>query len=157
MECMHIYIWTSLLIFSEPLGEGIKELKDSKLAYIQIMSSNKILHPRISSEDFFKQHVDVKLELIPPSCGLSTMYDTHKLQYEVKSPPRDLSEPQWYQNSGFFFSSFTDYCLHYIYKKKNKEVLFSLYYWWTLNQNPSLSLSTICKMLGARVFSGLKN
>lgn len=99
----YIYIWTSLLIFSELLGESIKELKDSKLAYIQIMSSNKILHPRISSEDFFKQHVDVKLELIPPSCGLSTMYDTHKLQYEVKSPPRDLSEPQWYQNSGVFF------------------------------------------------------
>lgn len=126
---MHIYIWTSLLIFSELLGESIKELKDSKLhvAYIQIISTNKILHARISSEDFFKQHVDVKLELIPLSCGLSTMYDTHKLQYEVKSPPRDLSEPQWYQNSGGF-SSFTDYCLHFIYKKKNKEVLFSLYY-----------------------------
>lgn len=53
MECTHIiYIGTSLLVFSEPLGEGIKELKDSKLAYIQIISTNKILHPRISSEDF---------------------------------------------------------------------------------------------------------
>lgn len=125
---MHIYIWTSLLIFSELLGEGIKELKDSKLhvAYIQIISTNKILHPQISSEDFFKQHVDVKLELIPPSCGLSTMYDTHKLQYEVKSPPQDLSEPQWYQNSGFF-SSFTDYCLHFIYKKKRIKKCSSLY------------------------------
>lgn len=128
MECMHIYIRTSLLIFSELLGESIKELKDSKLAYIQIISTNKIVHPQISSEDFFKQHVDVKLELIPPSCGLSTMYDTQELQYEVKGPPWDLSEPQWYQNSGFFFKiSFTDYCLHFI-KKKNKEVLFFLYY-----------------------------
>lgn len=106
MECMHIYIWTSLLIFSELLGESIKELKDSKLAYIQIISTNKIVHPQISSEDFFKQHVDVKLELIPPSCGLSTMYDTQELQYEVKGPPWDLSEPQWYQNSGFFFFNF---------------------------------------------------
>lgn len=52
MECMHIYIWTSLLIFSELLGESIKELKDSKLAYIQIISTNKIVHPQISSEDF---------------------------------------------------------------------------------------------------------
>lgn len=120
MECTHIIIhWDSLLVFSEPFGEGIKELKDSKLAYIQIISTNKILHPRISSEDFFKQHVDVKLELIPPSCGLSTIYDTQELQYEVKGPPRDLSEPQWYQNSGFF-SSFTDYCLHFIYIKKKE-------------------------------------
>lgn len=106
MECMHIYIWTSLLIFSELLGESIKELKDSKLAYIQIISTNKIVHPQISSEDFFKQHVDVKLELIPPSCGLSTMYDTQELQYEVKGPPWDLSEPQWYQNSGGFLNFF---------------------------------------------------
>lgn len=49
---MQIYTRTSLLIFSQPLGEGIKELKDSKLVYIQIISTNKILYPRISSEDF---------------------------------------------------------------------------------------------------------
>lgn len=81
---MHIYIWTSLLIFSEPLGEGIKELKDSKLAYIQIISTNKILHPRISLEDFFKQHVDVKLELIPPSCVVAFLQCMTPTNYSMK-------------------------------------------------------------------------